>query len=67
MTSTCCPLALPRPTRAADQLLLLIDGALAAAATRPDTGPVAFARELAVQILDRRGAAAGTPRPARQR
>ncbi|MFD8482888.1 TetR/AcrR family transcriptional regulator [Kitasatospora sp. NPDC059673] len=50
----------PRPDRAADQLLLLIDGALAAAATRPDTDPVASARELAVQILE-----AGTARPAR--
>jgi AcrR family transcriptional regulator len=42
----------PRPAHAADQLLLLIDGALAAAATRPDTHPCAGARELAEQILD---------------
>lgn len=45
----------PRPAHAADQLLLLIDGALAAAATRPDTNPVASARELAEQILAQRG------------
>lgn len=41
----------PRPDRAAGQLLLLIDGALAAGATRPGTDPVAAARELAEQIL----------------
>jgi AcrR family transcriptional regulator len=42
----------PRPEHAADQLLLLIDGALAAGATRPQAGPAAAARELAGQILD---------------
>jgi len=42
----------PQPAHAADQLLLLIDGALAAAATRPETHPAASAGELAEQILD---------------
>ncbi|MFD0154476.1 TetR/AcrR family transcriptional regulator [Streptomyces sp. NPDC055721] len=41
----------PRPAHAADQLLLLIDGVMAAGATRPDTDPAASARELAEQIL----------------
>lgn len=44
-----------RPTHAADQLLLLIDGTLAVGATRPDTHPAATARQLAEQVLgDRR-------------
>ncbi|WP_371498087.1 TetR/AcrR family transcriptional regulator [Kitasatospora sp. NBC_00374] len=42
----------PRPAHAADQLLLLIDGLLAAGATRPDTRPAAAARELAEHVLD---------------
>ncbi|MFI6479985.1 TetR/AcrR family transcriptional regulator [Nonomuraea sp. NPDC050663] len=42
----------PRPARAAEQLLLLIDGTLAAGATRPGTDPAASARELAEHILD---------------
>jgi AcrR family transcriptional regulator len=42
----------PRPAVAADQLLLLIDGTLAAAATRPATRPAASARLLAEQVLD---------------
>ncbi|GAA2406009.1 TetR/AcrR family transcriptional regulator [Nonomuraea africana] len=41
----------PRPAHAADQFLLLIDGTLAAGATRPGTDPAAHARELAEQIL----------------
>lgn len=41
----------PRPAHAADQLLLLIDGAMAVGATRPATDPVASARELAEGIL----------------
>lgn len=41
----------PQPTRAASQLLLLIDGALAAGATRPQTDPALSARELAKQII----------------
>ncbi|MFB7950224.1 TetR/AcrR family transcriptional regulator [Kitasatospora phosalacinea] len=41
----------PRPTTAADQLLLLVDGALAAGATRPTTDPAAAARELAEQVI----------------
>jgi AcrR family transcriptional regulator len=41
----------PRPGHAAGQLLLLIDGVLAAGATRPETHPAASARELAEQIL----------------
>jgi AcrR family transcriptional regulator len=42
----------PQPAHAADQLLLLIDGTLAAAATRPETNPSESARELAEQILN---------------
>jgi AcrR family transcriptional regulator len=41
----------PQPAHAASQLLLLIDGTLAAGATRPETQPAARARELAEQIL----------------
>ncbi|WP_157244973.1 TetR/AcrR family transcriptional regulator [Nonomuraea typhae] len=41
----------PRPEHAADQLLLLIDGTLAAGATRPGIAPGALARELAEHIL----------------
>jgi len=44
-------LAHPRPAHAAGQLLLLIDGALATGATRPQTHPAAYARELAEHIL----------------
>jgi AcrR family transcriptional regulator len=40
-----------RPGHAAGQLLLLIDGVLAAGATRPETHPAASARELAAQII----------------
>ncbi|MCF6466957.1 TetR/AcrR family transcriptional regulator [Nonomuraea sp. MG754425] len=42
----------PQPAYAADQLLLLIDGALAVGATRPETHPAAAARRLAERILD---------------
>jgi AcrR family transcriptional regulator len=42
----------PQPAHAASQLLLLIDGALAAGATRPETQPAASARALAEQILN---------------
>jgi AcrR family transcriptional regulator len=42
----------PRPGHAADQLLLLIDGVMAAGATRPRPRPAASARELAEHILD---------------
>lgn len=41
----------PRPEPAAEQLLLLIDGALAVGATRPDTHPAAAARQLADQVI----------------
>jgi hypothetical protein len=41
----------PHPGLAAGQLLLLIDGTLAAGATRPREQPAARARELAEQIL----------------
>jgi AcrR family transcriptional regulator len=41
----------PQPAHAASQLLLLIDGTLAAGATRPETHPAARGRELAEQIL----------------
>ncbi|MGW0765513.1 TetR/AcrR family transcriptional regulator [Streptomyces sp. NPDC002676] len=55
----------PRPAHAADPLLLLIDGALAAGVTRPDTNPVASARELAEQILAQGGNQDDPARPAR--
>jgi hypothetical protein len=42
----------PQPAHAASQLLLLIDGAMAAGATRPETHPAASARALAEQILN---------------
>ncbi|MEV5283464.1 hypothetical protein [Streptomyces sp. NPDC052811] len=45
----------PQPAHAADQLLLLIDGVMAAGATRPDSNPAASARELAEQILAQHG------------
>jgi len=41
----------PDPPRTAEQLLLLIDGALALAVTRPEAHPGLVARELAEQIL----------------
>ncbi|MBD0694109.1 TetR/AcrR family transcriptional regulator [Streptomyces sp. CBMA123] len=41
----------PRPTHAADQFLLLIDGTLAAGATRPGINPAATARELAEYVI----------------
>ncbi|MCZ4125540.1 TetR/AcrR family transcriptional regulator [Streptomyces sp. H39-S7] len=41
-----------QPERAAHQILLLIDGALAAGATCPETHPAAAARQLAEQVLD---------------
>ncbi|GAA4843848.1 TetR/AcrR family transcriptional regulator [Kitasatospora terrestris] len=41
----------PRPGPGGDQLLLLIDGALAAGATRPATDPAAAARALAEQVI----------------
>ncbi|GAA2624811.1 TetR/AcrR family transcriptional regulator [Actinomadura fulvescens] len=42
------------PAVAADQLLLLIDGVMAAGATRPRTRPAASARRLAEHVLDGR-------------
>ncbi|MEV4066968.1 TetR/AcrR family transcriptional regulator [Nonomuraea dietziae] len=44
----------PRPGRAAAQLLLLIDGLLAAGATRQETDPAAATRELAEHVIDTR-------------
>lgn len=41
----------PQAAHAADQLLLLIDGALAVGATRPETHPAAAARQLAEQVI----------------
>ncbi|MER7949355.1 TetR/AcrR family transcriptional regulator [Streptomyces sp. NPDC096079] len=41
-----------RPGFAADQLLLLVDGLLAAGATRPGSDPAAAARELAGHLID---------------
>ncbi|MFC8719417.1 TetR/AcrR family transcriptional regulator [Kitasatospora sp. NPDC057198] len=43
----------PRPAAGGDQLLLLVDGALAAGATRPATNPAAAAKELAEQVIGR--------------
>ncbi|MCM2417068.1 TetR/AcrR family transcriptional regulator [Streptomyces sp. RKAG293] len=48
----------PHVMAAAGQLLLLIDGALAAGVTRPATHPAASARQLAGHVLDARPAAA---------
>ncbi|GAA2275464.1 TetR/AcrR family transcriptional regulator [Nonomuraea roseoviolacea subsp. roseoviolacea] len=45
----------PRPEHAATQLLLLVDGALAAGATRPGVDPAGCARELAEHVLDAPG------------
>jgi AcrR family transcriptional regulator len=42
----------PDPERAADQLLLLIDGTLATGATRPGSDPASAARRLAEQVID---------------
>ncbi|MEX0167888.1 TetR/AcrR family transcriptional regulator [Streptomyces sp. LMG1-1-1.1] len=50
-----------RPGFAADQLLLLVDGLLAAGATRPDIRPAPAARELAEHIIDSGLPAAGAP------
>ncbi|MFF8377903.1 TetR/AcrR family transcriptional regulator [Streptomyces sp. NPDC015661] len=41
-----------RPDFAADQLLLLVDGLLAAGATRPGSEPAAAARDLAEYLID---------------
>jgi AcrR family transcriptional regulator len=41
----------PQPASAADQLLLLNDGALAAGATRPNADPARLARQLAEQLI----------------
>jgi AcrR family transcriptional regulator len=41
-----------QPASAADQLLLLNDGALATGATRPSSDPARLARQLAEQLLD---------------
>lgn len=44
----------PTPARAADQILLLIDGVLIDAVTRPGTHPALAARELVEHIIDTR-------------
>jgi len=41
-----------QPASAANQLLLLMDGTLAAGATRPDTNPAQLARQLAETVID---------------
>lgn len=46
----------PQPESAADQLLLLVDGVLAAGATRPDSDPARLARHLAEQVIGARAA-----------
>ncbi|HSA50203.1 MAG TPA: TetR/AcrR family transcriptional regulator [Yinghuangia sp.] len=52
----------PAPDLGADQILVLVDGVLAHAVTRPDAHPALAAREIAVLILDAAGdrAARGT-------
>ncbi|TQF05671.1 TetR/AcrR family transcriptional regulator [Kitasatospora acidiphila] len=45
----------PRPAPAAGQLLLVIDGIMAAGATRPDGDPAGAGRELALSILAQAG------------
>lgn len=45
----------PDPARGADQLLVLIDGVLAHAVTRPEVHPAQAAKELATCVLDRAG------------
>ncbi|MCC9311062.1 TetR/AcrR family transcriptional regulator [Kitasatospora sp. RB6PN24] len=47
----------PRPGHAAGQLLLVVDGIMVAAATRPDSDPAGAGRELALGILAQAGAA----------
>ncbi|MGA9875390.1 MAG: TetR/AcrR family transcriptional regulator [Solirubrobacteraceae bacterium] len=54
----------PTPDRAADQLLLLIDGVLVHAVTRPETHPAKAARELAEHVLDVSQSKQRTPRRA---
>ncbi|AWT47083.1 MULTISPECIES: TetR/AcrR family transcriptional regulator [Streptomyces] len=44
----------PSPEAAADQLLVLVDGVLAHAVTRPDAHPARAARRLAEHVLDAR-------------
>jgi AcrR family transcriptional regulator len=51
-TSELQALGHPSPERAADQLLLLIDGVLVGAVTRPETHPAKAAREMAEGVLD---------------
>ena len=41
-----------QPASAAEQMLLLNDGALAAGATRPNSDPARLARQLAAQLID---------------
>jgi AcrR family transcriptional regulator len=54
----------PKPAHAADQLLLLIDGVLVGAVTRPQTHPAKAARELAERVLDISQSKQRTPRRA---
>jgi len=54
----------PSPDHAADQLLLLIDGVLVDAVTRPGTHPALAARELAEHVLDVKTAAKRRPKAA---
>ena len=42
----------PAPARGADQFLLLIDGVLVGAVTRPEAHPAKAARELAEHVLN---------------
>jgi AcrR family transcriptional regulator len=51
-TSELAALGHPHPEHAADQLLLLIDGVLVGAVTRPETHPAKAAREMAERVLD---------------
>ena len=48
-----------QPASATDQLLLLMDGTLAAGATRPDINPAQLARQLAETVIDARSVGTG--------
>ncbi len=54
----------PTPATAADELLLLVDGVLVNALTRPETHPGQTARRLAELVIDHRATRAVPPKPA---
>jgi AcrR family transcriptional regulator len=61
-TSELHALGHPSAERAADQLLLLIDGVLVGAVTRPEAHPAKAAREMAEGVLDADTTASGAVR-----